>query len=287
MARRTAVLWGGVAAGVVAVGSVGGFVIAGAGHGRSPHGLAATHFEVPARSRASRGGASPSSAPVVGAAAGGSVVSPETAAARGGASTAASGATGAAGLSAGSGPSTDSTGASGSSTGASGSSSGVVSSSSSAATHASSTGSTPSSSNPPVSQGTSSGADASSGAPGGSGDGGGDHAAPVTVSDPDGPQVPADGSPVVFTATLTPPPGLPDPTGSVTFTVAEPGSGAQRTACTVAVHQASATCAVSFPTPGRYDVAAFYVPGTGSGGRSTYVPSQGAIAVTAVAGASA
>jgi hypothetical protein len=137
-----------------------------------------------------------------------------------------------------------------------------------------------------VDQGTSSGADASSGAPGGSRDGGGDHVAPVTVSDADGSQVPAGGSPVVFTATLAPPPGLPGPTGSVTFTVAERGSGTQRTACTVAVRQASATCAAGFPTAGRYDVAAFYVPGTGSGGRSTYVPSQGAIAVTALAGAS-
>lgn len=279
MRRRTAVLGGGVVAGVAALGLAGGLAIAGGSHSKNPHGLVATHL--PTTTYTSSGHAQ--AAPVVGATAGGSVPSPETAAARGGTSSAPGGGAGDAGSARSSSqPST----ASGSSTGGTtASSSSSVSPLPTGANHGSSTASVPPASSSPPSSG-SSGGDASSGSPAGSGDGNGDHAAPVTVSDPDGSQVPAGGTPVVFTATLTPPSGLPSPTGSMIFTVYQASSGGQQTACTVAVHSASATCPVSFPTAGRYEVAAFYVPGSGSGGRSTYVPSQGAVAVTAGSGAS-
>lgn len=266
--------------GVAALGLVAGLVISGGGHGKPPRDLVAT--QLPAALHAPTGQGQVSPTPVTGAAAGGSVPSPLTAAARGQSSSAPDSGTGG----------TRASTAAGSPTGVPGSSAGETAAASTSPVRSSSTGATHASSSSPPASGmplatTSSGAsDASSGSPAGSGDGGGDHAAPVSVSDPDGSSVPAGGAPVSFTATLTPPQGLPDPTGSMTFTLEEQGSGSQQTACTVAVHSASATCPISFPTAGRYEVAAFYVPGSASGGRSTYVPSQGALAVTAGTAAS-
>ena len=70
----------------------------------------------------------------------------------------------------------------------------------------------------------------------------------------------------------------------MTFTVSRRGTGSQSTVCTVTLRSLQATCSIAFPAAGVYDVAAFYVPGSGVGGAGSYVPSQGSVTVTVVSG---
>lgn len=119
---------------------------------------------------------------------------------------------------------------------------------------------------------------ASSGGPGGSGFGGGTQTALVSVSGPA--SVAAAGSPQTYAATLSPPAGDPTPSGSVVFTLSQPGGAPATRLCTDSLHGVQATCAVTFPGGGNWFVDAYFAPGSGSGGSGTYVPSQGSQAVT-------
>lgn len=99
----------------------------------------------------------------------------------------------------------------------------------------------------------------------------------MVLSDPYGSTVPGPGQAVPFTASLRPPPDAPPPTGTVVFTLSGPGATTPATVCRVAVADEQAVCPVTFPTGGvAYYVAAYFDPGTGPGGATTYVPSQAA-----------
>lgn len=218
-------------------------------------------------------GASP--APATGAAAGGSAPAPATAAASG---TAAGSLSSAPGGSATSSPSVTDNGA------GTGSRAPTGTGAPTGTTDGTGTSRTPGgggsgSASPGGSSGSSS-PPASSGGPAGSGFGGGTHAARVSVVGAGGSTVPGVGQPATFTATLSPPAGEPPPTGSMVFTISQPGGGSQARACTATVAASHASCSVTFPAAGSWFVDAYYDPGTGTGGSSTYVPSQGSTTVT-------